>query len=158
MEINFGMVARREILFPLFGEGIFTQDGPAWKHSRELLRPQFSHRQYHDLEIFREHVNNLVNNIPADGGIVDLQPLFFRFTLDTTTAFLFGESVYSPVGASTSVGTSAFAKAFDTAQAYVAKRSRLVDMYWLIAGKEFRNSCKAVHQFADDMLSWGLDA
>ncbi|KAI9761985.1 MAG: hypothetical protein M1840_001514 [Geoglossum simile] len=151
-------LTRRQILFPLFGDGIFTQDGPAWKHSRELLRPQFSHKQYQDLEVFREHVDNLISNIPANGGVVDLQPLFFRFTLDTTTAFLFGESVYSLVGAGTSAGKSAFADAFDIAQAYVAKRSRLVELYWLISGKEFYGSCVTVHKFADDILSRGLDA
>ena len=150
------MGPRREITFPFFGDGIFTQDGPAWKHSRELLRPQFSHKQYQDLEVFREHVDNLISNIPTDGSVVDLQPLFFRFTLDTTTAFLFGESVYSLVGAGTLAGKTAFADAFDTAQSYVAKRLRLLDLYWLIGGREFKDSCAMVHKFADDMIDRGL--
>jgi hypothetical protein len=33
--------------------------------------------------------------LPAREGIVDLQPLFFGLTLDTTTALLLGQSVYS---------------------------------------------------------------
>src|SRR4051812_43480111 len=107
--MDFGMGPRRQIFFPLFGDGIFTQEGPPWKHSRELLRPQFSHKQYQDLEIFREHVDNLNSNIPTDGSIVNLQSLFFCFTLDTTTAFLFGQSVYSLVGAGASGGKSMFA-------------------------------------------------
>jgi cytochrome P450 len=152
------MGPRRQIFFPLFGDGIFTQDGPAWKHSRELLRPQFSHKQYQDLEVFREHVDNLISNIPTDGSIVNLQPLFFRLTLDTTTAFLFGESVYSLVGAGASASRSIFAEAFDTAQTYIAKRFRLLDLYWLIGGKEFYDSCATVHKFADDIVNRGLDA
>ncbi|KAH0537360.1 hypothetical protein FGG08_005839 [Glutinoglossum americanum] len=154
---DFGMGPRRQTTFPFFGDGIFTQDGPDWKHSRELLRPQFSHKQYQDLEIFREHVDNLIDNIPTNGGIVDLQPLFFRLTLDTTTAFLFGKSVCSLVGAGTSAGKTDFAEAFDTAQSYVAKRLRLLDLYWLIGGKEFRDSCAIVYKFMDEIIDRGLD-
>jgi len=149
------MGPRRQITFPLFGDGIFTQEGTAWKHSRELLRPQFSYKQYQDLEVFREHVDNLIENIPTDGSVVDLQPLFFRFTLDTTTAFLFGESVYSLKSAGPA-GEPLFAEAFNTAQEYVAKRFRLLDLYWLIGGKKFYESCAAVHKFADDILDRGL--
>jgi hypothetical protein len=28
----------RDALLPMIGNGIFTQDGHAWKHSRETLR------------------------------------------------------------------------------------------------------------------------
>lgn len=31
---------RRDIWSPLLGDGIFTAQGEAWKHSRQLLRPQ----------------------------------------------------------------------------------------------------------------------
>ena len=33
---------RRDIWSPLLGDGIFTAQGEAWKHSRQLLRPQVS--------------------------------------------------------------------------------------------------------------------
>ena len=153
---DFGMGPRRWIMFPLLGDGIFTQDGPDWKHSRELLRPQFSHRQYQDLELFREHVDNLIQQIPAEGGVVDLQPLFFRLTLDTTTAFLFGESVNSQNQASDATETT-FGNAFNTAQEYIAKRFRLQDLYWLVGGKRFNTSCAVVHDFADKILERNLD-
>jgi cytochrome P450 len=65
----------------MFGDGIFTQEGEDWKHSRELLRPQFHFKQYADLEIFREAVDNLIDNIPKEGGVIDLQPLFYRQNL-----------------------------------------------------------------------------
>ncbi len=91
-EYNFGV--RQAIFAPLLGNGIFTQEGPAWKHSRELLRKQFIQAQYQNLNHIREHVDNLLAHLPSD-GIIDLQPLFFNLTLDTTTALLFGCSVYS---------------------------------------------------------------
>ena len=139
----------------MFGDGIFTQEGEAWKHSRELLRPQFHYKQYSDLHIFREAADNLIENIPAAGGVFDLQPLFFRLTLDVTTAFLFGESTES-LKVPESTGEQTFAEAFNTAQAYVAKRFRLLDLYWLIGGKKFEEACERVHRFADQIIDRNL--
>lgn len=91
---DYGFGVRRDIFAPLLGNGIFTQEGQAWKHSRELLRKQFIQAQYQDLDHFREHVDNLIARLPRN-GVVDLQPLFFDLTLDTTTALLLGRSVHS---------------------------------------------------------------
>lgn len=55
----------------MFGEGIVIQDGETWKHSRELLRPHFVHRQHEDLEAFRESVDDLLDALPAEGDILD---------------------------------------------------------------------------------------
>jgi cytochrome P450 len=139
----------------MFGDGIFTQEGDAWKHSRELLRPQLVHRQYEDLDLFNEPMDDLLNELPRSGGVVDLQPLFFRFTLDVTTAFLFGESIHS-LRSSDNAQEQTFAGAFDLAQKYVAKRFRLLDMYWVIGGREFRDACKKVHAFADQIIDQNL--
>lgn len=141
----------------MFGDGIFTQEGAAWKHSRELLRPEFVHKQYENLDVFRDAVDDLINALPSNGGIVDLQPLFFRLTLDTTTAFLFGESVRS-LRAPDSAGEQTFADAFNIAQEYVAKRFRLLDLYWLIGGKKFNEACSNVHKFADAIIQRNLSA
>lgn len=68
---------------PLLGESIFTTDGVAWQHSREMLRPCFSRSQLvDDLEMFERHVQHLIQAIPRDRSSADLQELFFRFTLD----------------------------------------------------------------------------
>lgn len=92
---DYGLGVRYGVFSPLLGNGIFTQEGAAWKHSRELLRKQFIRTQYQNLDIFREHVDNLIACLPVEEGTVDLQPLFFSLTLDTTTALLLGRSVYS---------------------------------------------------------------
>ncbi|KAI0868246.1 cytochrome P450 alkane hydroxylase [Hypoxylon argillaceum] len=150
---SFGL--RREITFPMFGDGIFTQEGDAWKYSREILRPQFTHKQYGDLELFREPVEDLLGVLPTAGGVVDLQPLFFRLTLDVTTAFLFGKSIHSLLTPQNSKEQT-FAQAFDTAQSYVASRFRLLDLYWLIGGKKWRDACAQVHMFADQIIDQNL--
>ncbi|KAI1818133.1 cytochrome P450 alkane hydroxylase [Poronia punctata] len=146
---------RRKITFPMFGDGIFTQDGSAWKHSREMLRPQLVYRQYEDLELFRGPVEDLLDVLPQTGGVVDLQPLFFQLTLDVTTAFLFGKSIRSLKDPKDCMEKT-FARSFDTAQRYVAYRFRLLDLYWLIDGPKFREACTNVNKFADQIIDQNL--
>lgn len=153
--LDWSLGPRRAITFPMFGDGIFTQEGDAWKHSRELLRPQLVHRQYEDLAVFSEPIEDLLSELPPDSGIVDLQPIFFRFTLDVTTAFLFGKSIRSIKSIDDSQEQT-FAAAFDLAQKYVVKRFRLLDLYWLIGGSEFRDACRKVHAFADQIIDQNL--
>jgi cytochrome P450 len=149
------MGPRRDITFPMFGDGIFTQEGAAWKHSRDTIRPQLMHKQYEDLEVFREPTDDLIWNVQESEGVVDLQELFFRMSLDVTTAFLFGESVRS-LKAPESAGELTFADAFNTAQSYIIQRYRLLDLYWLIGGKQFRKACSDVHRFADQIIDRNL--
>ena len=151
---DWSMGPRRKVMYPFFGDGIFTQEGADWKHSREMLRPQFVHRQYEDLEVFRGSLDNLLEALPSK-GIVDLQPFIFRLTLDVTTAFLFGESVDS-LSPRESAGEPSFAQAFNTAQDLIAKRMRLQDLYWLVGGIEFQRACDAVHSFADRIIERNL--
>jgi cytochrome P450 len=142
----------------MFGDGIFTQDGQDWTDSRRILRPQFHHKQYEDLSVFEDATNDLLKVIECgkdSTGIVDLQPIFFRFTLDTTTAFLFGDSARSLVAPITA-GEQTFGEAFNIAQEYVAKRFRLLDLYWLIGGRKFRDACEKVHEFADTVIDRNL--
>lgn len=159
---DWGMGPRRPITFPMFGDGIFTQEGPAWKHSREMLRPQFQHSQYDDMTIFEEAVEDLFTALEGEiekgGGVVDLQPLFFKLTLDTTTAFLFGESVKSlSLLEPEEDGEHNFAQAFNTAQIYIQQRFRLGDLYWLSGGKKFQAACTSVNDFADQLIHHGLN-
>ena len=155
-QYDWGFGPRRIVSYPLFGDGIFTQERQAWKHSRELLRPQFTYRQYQDLEILKQPVEALIDCIvKAKGKVVDLQPLFFRFTLDTTTTLLFGESANSLKASRKVVG---FEKAFDIAQSTIAKRFRLSGLYWLIGGSEFKQACTSVHEFIEDMIERGMSS
>ena len=148
---DFGYGLRRQIVGPLLGDGIFTQDGAAWKHSREMLRPQFSRQLYQDLDILRDHVDDLIKCILDQGQSLDLQPLFFRFSLDTASAFLFGDSTYS-LRANQSGEDIQFAESFDIAQDYVVQRYRYLDLYWLIGGRRFREACASVHHFVENII------
>lgn len=85
---------RVDAMIPLFGKGIFTTNGELWSHSRALLRPSFArHNMVDHLPILESHFEQLMEAIPKDGATVDLQKLFFAFTMDAATEFLFGHSV-----------------------------------------------------------------
>ncbi|KAJ5335540.1 hypothetical protein N7452_007943, partial [Penicillium brevicompactum] len=68
---DYGFGAGPKIFAPLLGNGIFTQEGAAWNHSRELLRKQFMRVQSQSLNHFHEHVDNLIKQLPSN-GVVDL--------------------------------------------------------------------------------------
>lgn len=135
------------------GSGIFTQEGAAWKHSRELLRKQFARINYGNLErSFGEHVDNLMASIPP-AGVVDLQPLFFNFTLDTTTDLLFGRSVYSlRAGIDQDADNRKFSESFGIAQEGLAKRFRIAPFHYLYNPSSFRKACRDVHRFVEDYI------
>ncbi|EHK97537.1 putative Cytochrome 52A4 [Glarea lozoyensis 74030] len=92
---------RQQATAPFLGQGIFTQDGAAWKHSREMLRPQFSGAQVRDLTSVEFHVQRLLDVLPRMSSVddwskeIDLQPLLFALSLDTSTEFLLGKSADS---------------------------------------------------------------
>lgn len=86
---------RIEELSSYLGHGIFTNEGKAWKVSREMLRPCFEKRQVADVSLLEEHVQRFMKLVPDDGTTVDLQPLLHELTLDIATEFLFGRSTNS---------------------------------------------------------------
>ncbi|KFY66280.1 hypothetical protein V496_02116 [Pseudogymnoascus sp. VKM F-4515 (FW-2607)] len=159
---------RRNNFFPLLGNGIFTQDGAGWEHSREMMRPQFAREQVSDLNLEEQHVQNMMRAIvPKANGwadTLDLQILFFRLTLDSATEFLFGKSVDSQLVAlhvkngscDESQKVDFFGTAFDKGQSVLATRSRMQGLYWLYNPKKFKKSCTDCHAFIDDFVNIAL--
>lgn len=146
---DYGFGARPDIFAPLLGKGIFTQEGSSWRHSRDLLRKQFSRVQNRNLNHFHEHVDNLIACMPSS-GVVDLQPLFFNLTLDTATALLFGKSVDSlKAGYGQDADNKVFAESFNIAQEGLAKRFRIAPLHFLYNPPTFRKACANVHLFVE---------
>lgn len=120
---DYGIGHRLEALGPLLGEGIFDSDGDHWAASRALIRPSFSRDQVADLTTLERLVQNLFSLLPRDGTTeVDLSELFFRYTMDSATEFLFGTSVNSLTEAQ---GEFDFAQAFQYAQTAIMTRGML---------------------------------
>ncbi|KAL9011866.1 MAG: hypothetical protein Q9173_003326 [Seirophora scorigena] len=154
VRLDYCLGTRRGAMFPFLGEGIFTQDGGPWKHSRELLRRPFLKTHYQDLKGFQEPVQTLLNKLSASSGVIDLQPLFFQFTLATTTALIFGQ----PVESSDGDQRDSFASSFDHASWITTLRSRLTDFYWIYNPSHYRTACKNVQEFADGFVTRALSA
>ncbi|KAI4184708.1 MAG: hypothetical protein L6R41_004569 [Letrouitia leprolyta] len=146
--------SRRDAMFPFIGEGIFTQDGTPWRHSRELLRRPFLKTHYKNLQGFQEPVDKLLSILSSSAGVIDLQPLFFQFTLATTTALIFGQ----PVESSEDGEHNSFGQSFDHASWITTLRSRLTDFYWIYKPKHYRDACDNIKAFADGFVKRALSA
>lgn len=154
---DFELGLRHSHFKPLLGSGIFTLDNAAWKHSRALLRPNFSREKVAHTMALEKHVQNLFKHIRKyNGQPLDLQEYFYRLTVDTSTEFLFGQSVFtlldSSIGAHKTErfeGESQFYEAFNSAQETCATRAWLQHLYWLCNPRHFKDAIKIVHNFAD---------
>lgn len=155
----------------LLGNSILTSDGAFWEHSRALFRPQFSRDQISDLEKTEAAFQSLFEALPLvgteqNGSVeVDIMPMIFRFTLDTATGFLFGESVDSQRAAATGVTsmTSAatamaadqsgndmsFAEAFHEAPLWILTRTRLQGLYWLAPSKKGKKAVEYLRRYTE---------
>jgi cytochrome P450 len=159
---DFGLGSRRKAAFdPLIGHGIFTSDGPAWQEARRLIRPGFEKRQMYDVSMFEEHVHRLFHYIPRDGTRVDLLDLFMRFTIDASTAFLFGQSSLTLGDGKERMyegSASEFAAAFNRAQRTVTHFFSLGHFAFLVPKFQFRKDRKFIHEFVDQYVRKALSA
>ncbi|KAL4943874.1 hypothetical protein BDV06DRAFT_210718 [Aspergillus oleicola] len=142
----------RDPLLPMIGHGIFTQDGQAWKHSREIMRRQFVRMQYQDMSIFKEPVKDLLAGLRDCKGVVDLQPAFFRFTLATTVSLIFGE----PSTGLKQSDHERFAEAFDYTSLISAIRMRLAELCWLYTPPRYLKACTLINQYASHYVENAL--
>lgn len=166
----------------LLGRCIFTEDGPFWEHSRAMFKPQFARAQINNLQETEAAVQELFRavsliGVETDSGHsveVDLLPMFYRFTMDTATKFLFGESVKTQMSAATgdpgkltSAASSLaaefgpelnFADALSEAQLWITQRIRLQGLHWLIPSKRGRTANAFVRRYAAHYVQLALQA
>ena len=142
---------------PLLGNGIFTNDGAAWQHSRQLVRPNFTKSQVGDVDIFEKHVSHLIKTIPQDGSAVDLQDLFFLLTLDSATEFLFGESTNCLAQEKGTELGMKFADAFNFTQQEIMGAFRTGTTRLWVQSKKFKADVKFINNFADRIIRNELD-
>ena len=163
---------RYRTLKPLIGRSIFSSDGEFWAHSRALFRPQFARENINDLEhteLVASKFVGAIGDVGSDGWTdgVDLQPLLYSFTMDTATAFLFGESTdltgsEAPRNQSgNTIGKRSrnqeFSSAFAEVSEMVVTRIRLGATFcWLGDGLAFRRALRTVHSFANSFVEKAL--
>ncbi|KAF1924703.1 cytochrome P450 52A12 [Didymella exigua CBS 183.55] len=157
---------RRGSFAPLLGHGVFSADGEQWERARAILRPQFTRDQVGDLELEERHVQNMLQALPTEAGdwseVIDLQPLFLRLSMDSTSEFLFGQSTDTQLsmlseGASTkNVEDTVFVEAFETCQRRIMMAMLLNEFYALIQTKNFVDKCRLCHCYIDKFVSQAL--
>ncbi|GES57063.1 cytochrome P450 alkane hydroxylase [Aspergillus terreus] len=147
---------------PLLGKGIFTTDGAEWMKSRAMLRPNFDKPQLMNLEMFESLMQEMFELIPDNGDTVDLQKLFFCYTVDSATEFLFGQGVHSlrklrpgSAGDDTEIQ---FAAAFNYAQGSARVRHRLGPLKALYHDRKATECNKICHQLAEECIDKALQA
>lgn len=148
---DWSITTRRKHAFgPYIGHGILTADGLKWKHSRELLKPNFARSQIDNPATLEPHVSTLLDAIPRDGSTFDLQELFFRCTTDAAIDFLFG------LDPSTSKEFSTvFTKALDhlsRAAIRAAYFGRLMNLSKAFSKKDVNT----VHEFIDHYIDLAI--
>lgn len=85
-----GGLRQRTITHVLGPHAIFSTNAGEWARARALIRPSFVRNQIADLECTDRHVENLLARLqsPSKADKVDLQALFYMFTMDTSTDFM----------------------------------------------------------------------
>ncbi|PSK46543.1 hypothetical protein B9Z65_5511 [Elsinoe australis] len=135
------------------GESIFTTDGHQWHDSRALIRPQFIKDRVSDLRVFEEHIQVLLPQMKSKtpGAPINLTELLFRYTLDSATHFLLGESVESLV-----TPKSLFADAFAEVQRVQSLIARAGPANRFVPRKSFRQSLRVLDDFIHPFIEQTL--
>ena len=111
----------REVLQELLGDGIFNTDGKQWQEQRRLAVQQFKRRSLHEhmSSVMIAHSNIVLNHLERyaeQQKNVDLQKIFYSFTLDTFSEIALGHNIDSLNQ------KSPFSDAFDRAQFLINRR------------------------------------
>ncbi|KAJ9657674.1 hypothetical protein H2201_008080 [Coniosporium apollinis] len=143
----------------LLGVGIFTLDRPGWQESRAWLRPAFEKKRTADIELYERHIGHLFQQLPHDGKtVVDLQELFLKYTMDSSTEILFGKSVDSLLpGANMDPTASGFAAAYESAKWDVFKNVQLYPFGQFRSKKALNANVAIINQFVDRYVKMAVD-
>lgn len=144
-----------------------------WEHSRALFRPQFARENINNLDTTEKAARDLINacgstNPQGWTADVDLSPLFYNFTLDTATEFLFGESINSQEIAVRQVNgdvdpederisaANKFRSALELVNDCIRWRMRLGHFYWLSDGLYFRQAIRFIRGWTEQYVQLAL--
>ena len=136
---------------PFFGDSIFSTDGQQWHDSRQLIRPQFVKTRVAHLEIFEKQVERLMTKIGGHGEKVDIAALFYRFTLDTATDYLLGQSLDSLDNPQVE-----FASAFAEVQRVQDLIARAGGLHFLIPKGKYWAGLKVINAFVEQFIEQTL--
>ncbi|KAJ3078733.1 Protein kinase alk2 [Quaeritorhiza haematococci] len=141
----------------LLGVGIFNTDGESWRIQRKTAANIFNVKNFREFVgvVFYEEMHMLTDRLSKaveSKEAIDIQDLFFRFTLDGFGKIGFGIELNSML----TKDSVPFAAAFDRAQA--AMDYRFFSPVWrleellLPRGRELKNDLKTVREFCSKVI------
>ncbi|KAJ3969298.1 cytochrome P450 [Lentinula raphanica] len=164
------------------GNGIFNRDQEEWRAHRQIARPWFARERVSDFNIFEKYTDrtlNIISSLKTEDGTktraFDAQDLFARFTLDTASEFLFGQTLNTlmlelpgqgnhavkmgPKGSAIDDEFGSFAWAFEDVQIKISTRMRIGNIWPLF--EFFHDSTEksnaVVHDFLRPLVDKALD-
>ena len=146
----------REVLQELLGDGIFNTDGKQWQEQRRLAVQQFKRKSLHEhmSSVMIAHSNIVVDHLEdhADKeNSIDLQQIFYSFTLDTFSEIALGHNIDSLNQ------KSSFSDAFDRAQFLINRRFttpwwRIEKILGIGKERELHQSVQLLSQFVKQIV------
>lgn len=94
----------------------------------------------------------------AWSDVIDLQPLFFRLTMDSSSEFLYGESTNTQLSALSEEASTknaedtAFVDTFEACQNHISMAMLLNEFYRLMETKSFLDKCRLCHRYIDQFV------
>ncbi|KAF9946040.1 hypothetical protein BGZ72_000743 [Mortierella alpina] len=148
----------RNTLSPMVGQGIFGADGEHWRWQRKLTSHIFNVKSFrtYTSDVFcreAELVIDYFGKVADTDKVVDLQNIFYLFTLDSFGEIAFGQSFGCLKDPEQEVE---FAAAFDRLNHALSERIispiwKLKD-WWTGHGEVVRQDTKTVHDFAYNVI------
>jgi len=133
---------------PFADKGVNTTDGHDWAFSRFLIKPYFLREAFSNTERLEEHTDNLLSLVPLDGSTFDMQILLQRWFLDTSSHFLFGESINCLLYPE----RAEIAWAMTDVLRGLRLRLQLSKWLWLSKWKTWNAAIEVVHEFIDNKI------
>ena len=149
---DYSVGARRANAFvPYLGHGIISVDGDTWMKSRQLFRAKCGLHQS-DLMTMEKHILNLLDAIPRDRSMVDLQQLFFHLTIDIVSEFFCGQSTQCLSPEQRNSSSVKFADAFGQFQCAIRDRMCLGRLATLAPAWTASKDRDCVYKYVDDFI------
>eukprot|EP01090_Pellita_catalonica_P010745 TRINITY_DN2218_c0_g1_i1.p1 TRINITY_DN2218_c0_g1~~TRINITY_DN2218_c0_g1_i1.p1 ORF type:complete len:478 (+),score=58.26 TRINITY_DN2218_c0_g1_i1:37-1470(+) len=130
----------------LFGEGIFLSNGQRWKKQRRAAHPLFTNKSIGLIQpIFAKRGHDFLDILKNSDGPLDIQDLYFRYTLDSIGEIFCGNNIGSMVA------PVPFSEAFNRAQYLSDIRNRhLIKRY--TKDPEFDGLLKVMDDFIYEII------
>ncbi|EPS72790.1 hypothetical protein M569_01963, partial [Genlisea aurea] len=132
---NFPKGTEFKKIFDVLGDGIFNSDGEAWRVQRKQARALIAHERFRRFLVetnagkLEKGLIPILERAAGNGGALDLQDVFQRFTFDTTCMLITG---YDPGCLSVDLPDVPFSAAMDTAEEAIFIRHILPETLWKI--------------------------